>query len=115
MGPQRSACCRIRRAVRLRRTGRELGLLAKAVAHRLQFENNEIKVALIGSIFKQKDLLINEISKELYEISWNIEITDPMFEPQLGAALLALQKAEIEIDNALLKNIKYSIAQNGEI
>jgi len=99
----------------VRRTGQELGLLAKAVAHRLDFENNEIKVALIGSVFKQKDILINEISKELYEISWNVEISDPMFEPQYGAALLALQKSEIEINETLLKNIKYSIHQNGEM
>lgn len=99
----------------VRQTGRELGMLAKAVAHRLDSENNEIKVALIGSIFKQKDQLINEISKELYEISWNVEISDPMFEPQYGAALLALQKSEIEIDETLLKNIKYSINQNQEI
>jgi N-acetylglucosamine kinase-like BadF-type ATPase len=95
----------------IRRTGKELGILAKAVAQQLNFERDEIKVALVGSIFKQKDLLINEISKELYEVCWNIEISDPMFEPQYGAALLALQKAGINIDEMLLKNLQYSIKQ----
>jgi len=99
----------------VRRTGRELGILAKAVAHQLYFENNEIKVALIGSMFKQKEMFINEISKELYEISWNVEISDPMFEPQYGAALLALQKVEVEINEVLLNNIQYSIKQSGEM
>jgi N-acetylglucosamine kinase-like BadF-type ATPase len=99
----------------VRRTGKELGILAKAVAQRLNFENDEIKVALIGSIFKQKDVLINEISKELYEISWNIEIIDPMFAPQFGAALLALQNSGVEINEMLLKNLQYSIKQSGEM
>ena len=96
----------------IRTTGKELGRLAKAVAQQLKFEADEIKVAFIGSIFKQKDMLINEISKELYEISWNVEISDPMFAPQYGAALLALQKAGIEINEELLKNLQYSIKQS---
>jgi len=90
----------------IRRTGRELGILAKAVSQQLNFNNEEIKVALIGSIFKQKDMLLNEISKELYEISWNIEICEPMFTPQYGAALMALQKSGIEINEAFLKNLQ---------
>ena len=99
----------------VRQTGRELGRLAKAVAQRLHFENNEIRVALVGSIFNQKEMLINEISKELYEISWNVAIAEPMFEPQYGAALLALQRAGVEIDETLLKNMQLSIQQTGEI
>ncbi len=98
----------------IRRTGKELGILAKAVAQQLDFDGDEIKVALIGSIFKQKDMLINEISKELYEVSWNIEITDPLFAPQYGAALLALQKAMIEINEILLSNLRQSIQKNQE-
>jgi len=95
----------------IRHSGRELGVLARAVAQKMNFMNEEIKVALIGSIFKQKDLLINEISKELFEVSWNIEIKDPMFEPKYGAALLALQKIGVQIDEQLLKNLQYSISQ----
>jgi len=93
----------------IRQTGRELGKLAKAVAEKLNFSNEEIRVALIGSIFKQKEMLINDISKELYEISWNIEISDSLFEPQFGAALMAMQKCKIEINEALLENLRYSI------
>ena len=99
----------------IRHAGRELGILAKAVAQKLNFMNEEIKVALIGSIFKQKDLLINEISKELFEVSWNIEIKDPMFDPGYGAALLALQKIGVPIDEHLLRNLQYSISQTEEM
>jgi len=99
----------------IRRTGKELGILARAVAQQLNFGGNEIKVALIGSIFKQKDLLINEISKELYEVTWNIAINDPIFAPQYGAALLALQKSGIEINEMLLTNLRDSIKHIGSI
>lgn len=95
----------------IRRTGRELGNLAKAVAQRLKFENDEIKVALIGSVFKQREMLVNEIAKELYEISWNIEICEPMFEPQYGAALMALHKMGVVVNDMILKNLQYSINQ----
>jgi len=99
----------------IRNTGKELGRLAKAVAQKLNFKADEIKVALIGSIFKQKDMLINEISKELYEVSWNVEIIDPMFAPQFGAAMVALQKSGIEINEQLIKNLQYSIKQNSSL
>lgn len=93
----------------IRQTGRELGKLAKAVAEKLNFSNEEIRVALIGSIFKQKEMLMNDISKELYEISWNVEISDPLFNPEFGAALMALQKSGVEINEQLLDNLENSI------
>jgi len=99
----------------IRKTGQELGILARAVAQQLNFENDEVKVALVGSVFKQKELLINEISKELFEISWNIEISDPMFAPQFGAALMALRKIGVEINEKILDNLRYSLNQAGEM
>ncbi len=95
----------------IKRTGKELGILARAVAVKLGFEGEEINVALIGSIFKQKDYLINHISKELFEISWNISIKEPMFEPSVGAALMAMQRSNIEINEDLLENLKKSVGQ----
>lgn len=95
----------------IKSTGKELGILARAVAVKLGFKGEEIKVALIGSIFKQKDYLINHISKELFEISWNISIREPLFEPSVGAALMAMQRSNIEIDENLLDNLKKSFGQ----
>ncbi len=99
----------------IRRSGKELGLLTKAVAQRLNFEGEEIKVALIGSIFKQREMLIHEISKELYEISWNVEISDPLFAPEYGAALLAIQKSGAEVTDSLIQNLQNSIQQREAI
>lgn len=93
----------------IRKTGLEMGLLAKAVANQLGLSGEEIQLALIGSIFKQKDLLINSISKELYEISWNVTIMEPRFQPSYGAALLALKECDVKIDESLLSNLEISI------
>ncbi|MBN2008642.1 hypothetical protein JW960_04760 [candidate division KSB1 bacterium] len=89
----------------IKQAGSELGKLAKSVAQKLGFSDDAIKVALIGSLFKQKEELINEIAKELYEISWDIEILDPQFGPSIGAAILALEKAEVEISEMVLANL----------
>ncbi len=90
----------------IKQTGRELGKLAKAVAKKLTFANEKIRVGIIGSVFKQKDLLINEISKELYEISWDIQIMNPEYDPTLGAAFLAFEKSGIAVDENILTNLK---------
>ena len=92
----------------IKNTGTELGNLVKSVLRKLNFGENRVKVALIGSIFKQKDMLLNEIREELNEISLDIEISDPQFEPSLGAALLALIKLGISIDDNILTNLKDS-------
>ncbi|OQX96523.1 hypothetical protein B6I21_00715 [candidate division KSB1 bacterium 4572_119] len=99
----------------IKKSGQELGKLAKAVAEKLGFSGEEVNVALIGSIFKQKDLLLNHISKELYEISWNVSIIDPMFQPSYGAALMALKFLNYEINESLLTTLKNSIKNFIEI
>ncbi|MBN1154820.1 hypothetical protein JXB12_07855 [candidate division KSB1 bacterium] len=85
--------------------GIELGCLAKAVAKRLDFSDEKIKIALIGSIFKQRDMLVNEISKELFEVSWDIQIMDPNFDPAIGAAILALGEIGVELNETRLENL----------
>ncbi|MBC8183988.1 hypothetical protein H8E88_23075 [candidate division KSB1 bacterium] len=94
----------------IRKAGFEMGLLAKTVADQLGFSGEETNVALIGSIFKQKDMLVNQISKELFEISWNVTIVEPRFQPTFGAALMGLKKQNVHIDEVLLSNLEMSIS-----
>ena len=89
-------------------TGKEIGKLAKAVAMRLDFADENLKIAFIGSIFKQRDMLVNEIHKELFEVSWDIEFRDPDFDPAVGAALLAFEKSDIRITDIILNNLTSS-------
>jgi len=93
----------------IRKTGHEMGLLAKSVAKQLGFSGEEINVSLIGSIFKQKEMLVNQISKELFEISWNVTIVEPRFQPSFGAALMGLKKQNVNIDETLLSTLETSI------
>ena len=93
----------------IRKTGLEMGLLVKSVADQLGFAGEEINVALIGGIFEQKEMLVNQISKELFEISWNVTIVEPRFQPSYGAALMALKKLNVNIDETLLSNLETSI------
>ncbi len=93
----------------IKNAGKELGKLAKAVAYRLGFTDDTIKIALIGSVFKQKEMLVNEISKELFELSWNIEISEPQFDPAIGAAILAFEKAGVYVNEPLIDSLKKSL------
>jgi N-acetylglucosamine kinase-like BadF-type ATPase len=93
----------------VRKTGHEMGLLAKSVATQLKFSGEEINVALIGSIFKQKDILVSQISKELFDISWNVTIVEPRFQPAFGAALLGLKKKNVNVDETVLSSLEMSI------
>jgi N-acetylglucosamine kinase-like BadF-type ATPase len=47
----------------IRRTGHEQGKMVKAVAEKLELLNKKIRVALIGGIFHQREILENEIAK----------------------------------------------------
>lgn len=94
----------------IRRTGHEQGRLAKAVAERLALINKKIRVALIGGVFNQRDILENEIAKELYELSWDVEIIEPEFPPVVGAVLLALDKLQKPINENVLANLRQSDA-----
>ncbi|MCI0514581.1 hypothetical protein L0128_15310 [candidate division KSB1 bacterium] len=92
----------------IRRTGNEQGKLAKAVAEKLGLLNKKIQVALIGGIFNQREILENEIAKELYELSWDVEILEPENPPAIGAVILALQEIGAEISSSVLTNLQQS-------
>ncbi|MBN1348874.1 hypothetical protein JXJ21_05650 [candidate division KSB1 bacterium] len=89
----------------VKQTGQELGKLCKAVAQKLNLRNRTIPVALIGGLFNAKDVFINEIFKELFELSWDIEVMNPMFSPAVGAAILALEESRVKISDEILANL----------
>lgn len=90
----------------IRRTGNEQGKMAKAVAEKLDLVNKKIRVALIGGVFNQREILENEIAKELYELSWDVEIIDPELPPVIGAAILGFKETDHPIDEKFLANLQ---------
>jgi len=90
----------------IRRTGNEQGKMAKAVAEKLDLVNKKIRVALIGGVFNQRDILENEIAKELYELSWDVEIIEPELPPVMGAAILGFKELDTNMDEKFLANLQ---------
>ena len=94
----------------IRRAGCELGRLVKAVSKRMQSQESNRQVALIGSVFQQKDVLIPEMMRVLESVSLNVQFMDPEFDPAIGAVLLALEKSGVRVDDAFLQNLRHDIA-----
>ena len=92
----------------VRRTGNEQGKMARAVAEKLNLSNKKIQVALIGGVFNQRDVLENEITKELAELSEDIEIGEPQNPPVIGAAILAMKNAGLALSETILKNFSHA-------
>lgn len=87
-------------------TGKELGKLVKAVCQRMKLASSNIQVALIGSLFKQREILIDSISEELQGNSYTFDFIDPEFSPSIGAAILALELCGVRIDQEILSNLR---------
>ena len=84
--------------------GRELGTLATAVMRALNLTEN-VEIALVGSIFKQKELLLGSLRNAI-PAKANVAFCDPRFPPVIGATLLALRKIGVKIDEIFLSKLE---------
>ena len=89
-------------------SGRELGLLLQSVYVRMQNEGETLPVALIGSIFIQKEVLLPVLREGLGGIVSKLHFQDPEFDPALGAAMLALELADIPTTPEIREHMKAS-------
>ncbi len=88
--------------------GRELGKVVAAVAKKLGKQNDAVSVALVGSVFKQRDKLLPFVREEALRVAAKVDFIDPLFEPAVGAAILALQKLGVAVGKEILDQIKAS-------
>jgi N-acetylglucosamine kinase-like BadF-type ATPase len=84
--------------------GRELGTLASAVMEALGLTKN-VEIALVGSIFKQKELLLDSL-RDAVPSEANVTFCAPRFPPVIGAALLALKKIGVKTDEFFLAKLE---------
>ena len=89
-------------------TAIEQSKMITAVAKRLPFHDETIKVSLIGSVFKQKAILVPTIIEQLQNNLKNVTIVEPLFEPMFGAVILALESIEKNIDESMLNTLQRS-------
>jgi len=93
----------------LEEAGEELGLAAAAVAERLRMAD-EFQVALTGGVFKLPTVR-EALERRLREAHPGCRLIDPRFEPEIGAALLALRGLGVEIDEGLLMCVEKSLVE----
>ncbi|MGB9595976.1 MAG: hypothetical protein ACPL7B_06800, partial [Candidatus Poribacteria bacterium] len=70
--------------------------------------DDHILVATAGSVFNAGKTLTRAFEETLKSYNSNIEIINPRFEPVIGALLLALKEAGIEINNKVLENLSHN-------
>ncbi|HPI71904.1 MAG TPA: BadF/BadG/BcrA/BcrD ATPase family protein [bacterium] len=85
--------------------GHEIGKIIAAVAQRMGLAGHSVRVALIGSVFKQRDILIPLMEKEACRVVQEIDFMDPQFEPAIGSAILALQQEQGLLDETVLAHL----------
>lgn len=71
-------------------------------------KDKPVRVALIGSVFKQRDLLLPHMEKQALTVAKSVEFIDPECEPSLGSALLGLQTEGIGLTHELINTLKSS-------
>jgi N-acetylglucosamine kinase-like BadF-type ATPase len=82
----------------VKRVGTEVGVTARTLIRRLALENEEVEVVLGGGIFKARGtLLLDTVKAVIGEVAPRASIVLPRFEPVVGALLLALEAAGVEV------------------
>jgi N-acetylglucosamine kinase-like BadF-type ATPase len=96
----------------VREVGSEIGITARTLIRRLSLENENVEVVLAGGMFKAKgSLLIDTVKAVLHDAAPRADIVLPKVEPVVGALLLALEAAGVEVDGRIQQNIRATLPQ----
>jgi len=80
--------------------GTEVGVTANTLIRRLGLQDQELEVVLGGSVFKGKgSLLIDTVRSMVHQQNRKARIVKPIYEPVVGAALLALEAINVPVDD----------------
>lgn len=99
----------------LERALEELEVLALAVIRGLGMEDEEFPLALVGGVFEAWDLTAEPLAKRIRASSPKCRVIKPRFKPAVGAVLMALKEAGVEIDETILESIEASIPDFKEV
>ncbi len=94
----------------VKQVGTEVGVTARTIIRRLSLEDEDVEVVLGGSIFKAKGpLLIDTVQAVILEVAPRASIVLPKFEPVVGALLLALEVAGVEVARTVRENVEMTL------
>jgi N-acetylglucosamine kinase-like BadF-type ATPase len=75
----------------LAEAGRELGMAANAVIHRLKLERKKFSIAKIGSIFQAGELITEPLLKTVQKTAPKAYLIEPLLPPAVAAAQMAFE------------------------
>jgi N-acetylglucosamine kinase-like BadF-type ATPase len=90
--------------------GRELGLMATAVISKLGMKGGHVTIGLVGSLFRDKDLLMAPMQAVLSQVV-QPEFIEPRLGPAQGATILALKAAGVAITPTILRSLESDTAE----
>jgi N-acetylglucosamine kinase-like BadF-type ATPase len=88
--------------------GMELGELAGAVIRQLDFQEVEFEMALIGSMFKNGEMLIAPMRAKVHEVAPKAKLIPTEVKPVVGAVLLGMEAGNMAITTAMRESLKNS-------
>lgn len=88
--------------------------LVQGGVRRFGMESTSFEVVISGGIFKAKgNLLIDTFTSEVKKVAPRAKIVNAVYEPIIGAVLLAIEQISSKIDNITLQNIDKSCEKFG--
>ncbi|MBS7651989.1 ATPase [Candidatus Bathyarchaeota archaeon] len=93
----------------LERALEELEILALAVIRGLGMKDEEFPLALVGGIFEARDLMAEPLAERIRSSSPGCRVIKPRFKPAVGAVLMALREAGVEVNEIILESIETSL------
>jgi N-acetylglucosamine kinase-like BadF-type ATPase len=92
------------------RFGIEAGISANALIRKLELEDDEFEVVLAGSVFKGKGpLMIDTVKGIIKPVAPKAHVITPRYEPVVGALMLALEEAGVEVAGEVEANLDSTV------
>jgi len=97
----------------VRRVGTEVGITARTLIQRLSLQDKDVEVVLGGGIFKARGtLLIDTVRGVIQEVAPRASVVLPKFEPVVGALLLGLEAADVQVAGPVQEKVEATLPRD---
>jgi glucosamine kinase len=86
----------------------ELSEIVRAVILKLLMDREDTLVATVGGLFQAGPIVLNPFSNELLKHLPQVKIVTPLYQPVIGAVLLALKAGDIQVDAQVQDQLRLS-------
>ena len=100
----------------LRDAGRELARMGAAVIRKLGMREDTFDVVMAGSVFRgESPVLVNEMRAHILDVAPSARLVMPLFEPVVGALLLAIELGGIAATEDVYANLRKSLPSEDDL